>query len=281
MQPRPLELKGYAPISAPSSFGKPPRLEWLPINDLVIDPAYQREITLVGRKQVRAIGERFSWAKFKVPVVAAAGGGKYAIVDGQHRVTAAALVGIERVPCAIIDANQAEQADAFRAINGSVTRMSALQIFHASVAAGDPQAVIVRDVCARAGVSISRHATQAILLKPGTTLTVSAIQRCIWRFGEASCELGLRMVMASSGGAPTALTRTIIWGTIEVLHDHKEWHQPAVRLRTAFEGLDLEELSDRARVAAARQRGTSQTDQFEGLLVEALETALRQQKALA
>ena len=67
-------------------------------------------------------------------------GGKFAIIDGQHRATAAALIGIETVPAQVIVADRIEQASAFKSINGQVTRVNKLALHHAAVAAGDAEA---------------------------------------------------------------------------------------------------------------------------------------------
>src|SRR4051812_451900 len=101
---RAIETTGYAKLKAPDTFGKAPKLDWIAISALVIDRQYQREITKLGRKNIRHIAENFHWSMFTTVMVAPIGGGKYAIVDGQHRTTAAALVGIEKVPCQMVDA---------------------------------------------------------------------------------------------------------------------------------------------------------------------------------
>jgi hypothetical protein len=41
---RPISIGDYAKVATPDSLGKPPKLEWLAIKDLVVDPDYQREI---------------------------------------------------------------------------------------------------------------------------------------------------------------------------------------------------------------------------------------------
>src|ERR1700690_2596042 len=110
---RAIEVGDYAAITIPRSLGQPPKLEWLSIADLVIDPEYQREITFVGRKNVRRIAGSFNWAMFTPVMVAPVGSSKFAIVDGQHRATAAKLCGLDRVPCMIIHADRGGQAMAF------------------------------------------------------------------------------------------------------------------------------------------------------------------------
>jgi len=52
-QPRTIETKGYAKLAVPATFGKLPKLEWLSIGSLIVDPEYQREISSLGRKNIR------------------------------------------------------------------------------------------------------------------------------------------------------------------------------------------------------------------------------------
>ena len=49
------------------------------INDLVVDPAYQRPIIGKGRQNVDRIARAFSWSCFAPVVVSPVAGGKFAI----------------------------------------------------------------------------------------------------------------------------------------------------------------------------------------------------------
>ena len=273
---RPLDTSGYAALAVPADFGAMPRLEYLPLSSLVIDPTYQRDVTKIGRKNVRLIATRFKWSEFAPVVVSPLDGGLFAIVDAQHRCTAAALCGIERVPCSIIDIEPGEQARAFRAINGNTTRVHALTLYHASVAAGDAAALRIAALCKRAGVSVVRNPTAADDMQPGQTMAAATIGRAAERFGDDIAELALRMIVGTGGGNAGMLSLRIVWGVAEVLADHPEWCTDETRLRAAFDDLHLGEMLLEASVAAARRRGTSAIDQFEGLLVEALMKRLGQ-----
>jgi hypothetical protein len=189
-------------------------LEWIAIACLVVDQKYQREITIVGRKNIRHIAENFNWSMFTTVMVAPIGGGRYAIVDGQHRTTAAALCGIEKVPCEVIEAARGEQAAAFRAVNANTTRPHTVQLFHASVAAGEPEALRIVGVCERAGVRIARSLGT---LREYETFCVGAIGKGIQRYGEAVVTLALKAIVHSGDGRPEELGRTIIAAVIEVL----------------------------------------------------------------
>src|SRR5271168_1397409 len=108
------------------SAGPAPMLQWLKIADLRVDPTYQRPIIGKGRRNVDRIARAFSWSFFAPVVVAPIEGGRFAIIDGQHRTTAAVLAGFDSVPCQIVIAGQDQQAAAFKAINGITTLISAM-----------------------------------------------------------------------------------------------------------------------------------------------------------
>lgn len=263
---RPIETKSFAKLKPPAGFGELPKLDWLPIRSLLIDPEYQREISNKGRNNIRKIAEHFNWSMFGTVMVAALDGGYYAIVDGQHRTTAAALCGIEKVPCQIIEAQRGQQAAAFRAINGNTTRPHSLQLFHAAVAAGDPEGLRIADICKRAGLTVLRSPTQLEELKPGQISFATALGKIASRFGEEVTVKALRAVVASGA----LLTGVTAFGVVEVLNDHPEWCKDEKALQAALETIDLDEMLRLARSKSAHLKGTSPTDQFESLLVEAL-----------
>jgi len=78
------------------SAGAVPMLQWLRIEDLLVDPAYQRPIVGQGQRNVMRIAKAFSWSCFSPVVVSPIEGGKFVIIDGQHRTTAAALISSKR-----------------------------------------------------------------------------------------------------------------------------------------------------------------------------------------
>lgn len=185
---RPIDTAGFAAIDRPAEFGPVPDQRWLPIASLVVDPSYQRDVTGSGRNNVRRIAETFSWCKFSPVICSPVPGGSYAIIDGQHRTTAAALLGFRDVPCQVVVAGRREQAEAFTAINGNTTRMTGQAMFAARVASGDPAAAEIQAACAGCGVTILRYAQGAADMKPGQTLAVGAGGRLIEAFDELDLE---------------------------------------------------------------------------------------------
>lgn len=123
-----------------------PTMEWISIADLVIDDSYQRDLSRANWAAIRKIAAAFRWTRFTPLVVAPLPGGKYAVIDGQHRTHAAALCGIDRVPAMIAPMDIKEQAASFVWVNGQVVKITGFHIFRAALAANEPWA----NDCARA-----------------------------------------------------------------------------------------------------------------------------------
>jgi hypothetical protein len=240
MQPafRPIETKSYGSVETPPSIGRPPKLEWLAIRALVIDPGYQRDIGSRGRRNVLRIARDFSWSKFSTVIVSPIGGSRYAIVDGQHRVTAAALCGLDKVPCQVIEANAREQADVFAAVNTVVTAMSPLQVHAAKLAAGDDRARRLADVCKAADVTICRYPVPANKMKTGETLAANKLHGLLEKFGPDVLRLALKCITATRKGYPGLVRPALVEALCVILEAEPEW-QAEHRLLKVVWRLDL------------------------------------------
>ena len=94
-----------------------PQMLWVEIDQLVIDDRYQRPLNAGNRSAIRRIAGAFRWSRFSPIIVAPIEGGRYALIDGQHRAHAAALCGIESIPAMVALVAPEEQAQAFIEIN--------------------------------------------------------------------------------------------------------------------------------------------------------------------
>lgn len=266
---RTISTEGLKPPHAVQA-GPAPMLQWIRITDLVVDPAYQRPVRDQGRKNVARIAERFRWSCFAPVVVAPIEGGRYAIVDGQHRTTAAALAGFDSVPCQVIVADQAEQALAFKAINGNVTKVSRMAMHAAAVAAGDPEAVLLQQACEIAEVRLLRYPVMRELQKPGETMSVQAIASCFAKYGRDTLITALQCVTATSNNVPGALSTSVIRALCRVMDAHRDWRDSGERLFAAFDEIDIASLEDDAARIAITRRGADRTT----VLVELVEREL-------
>ena len=165
----PLNIAHYQQPTTPLSDGAAPYMDWIEARRLVTDKTYQREISRAGSINVERIAEYFEWAKFSPVIVAPVEGGMFSIIDGQHRATAAMLRGIEKVPCEIVHIDRARQAEAFAAINGNITRVSAQVVYYARLTGKDPEAEEMARVLSAAEVTVCRGAKTLRTMKRGET----------------------------------------------------------------------------------------------------------------
>jgi hypothetical protein len=270
---RPIETAGFASLPVPDTFGPAPDLRWIEIANLVVDDTYQRPLAAQGRANVRRIVEGFDWRRFATVVVSPVVGGRFAIVDGQHRTTAAALCGIESVPCQVIIADRIEQARAFEAINGAVTRISAVQLYRARLAAGDEGARTIDRLTRDAGVEVLRYNAAVAAMKPNQTTAIGALYRLLGQVGEQPLRRCLAAIMASAADISGTLRASIITAVTEVLTDHREWLDNP-RLHVAMADVDLITLEEAARARAATVRGTTTTANLQAALITHLDKAM-------
>lgn len=177
-----------------------PALRWLPVAKLVVDMSYQRAIAERGVTNLRQIATEFDWVMFAPVIVAAVDKERFAIIDGQHRVTAAALCGVKDVPCQVVVADRNKQASAFAAVNSQVTAITPMQLFAARLAAGDPRARELARVCKAAGVTILRYPVSSKLVKVGETMAAGQLARLLDRFGGDVLGTALRCITQTRKG---------------------------------------------------------------------------------
>lgn len=144
--------------------------------DLRIERAYQRDLSEKSLRLIKKIVAGWDWAKFKPPVCAETEDGLF-LIDGQHTAIAAAThPDIVAIPIMVVPADTvAKRADAFVAQNRDRIAMSAHQIFHAQVAAGDERAVAIMAIIQRVGAIIPRSMPQRGTAKPGEIASINEL----------------------------------------------------------------------------------------------------------
>lgn len=240
---RTIGVEGFPKVDPPA-IGPAPVLQWVDIAHLVIDPAYQREIAGRGRRNVLRIAAEFDWSKFATVIVAPVEGGRYAIIDGQHRCTAAALVGVTSVPAQVVLVERGGQAAAFKAINGQVTKVTAVVMYKAAIAGGDPEALEIADVCERAGVKILGHVKKRAAMKAGETICPGPIGRMLKAYGRDHVITALQCVTETGDGNAGCLTSNVIRGFCLALHRLPEWRDAGGALLEAIDDFDIFSAAD-------------------------------------
>ena len=250
---RPISVEGY--VKSESVFaGTTPVLEWLRIADLVVDAAYQRPIGVNGRNEVARIARSFCWSCFAPVVVARLDTGKYAIIDGQRRTTAAALVGLDSVPCQIVTATRDQQAAACKTLNGANIPVSRMAQHAAALGASEAEALHLANICARADVKLLRYPVPVDRQNPGQTMAIGALAQCRERYGEETLITALQCVTQTTNNLPGALSARMIKALCMVLDTDHARRDSGLSLLEAFDAIDLFTLENEASLDAGAKK---------------------------
>jgi hypothetical protein len=262
----PLNIAHYQQPTTPLSDGAAPYMDWIEVKRLVTDKTYQREISRAGSINVERIAEYFEWAKFSPVIVAPVEGGMFSIIDGQHRATAAMLRGIEKVPCEIVHIDRARQAEAFAAINGNITRVSAQVVYYARLTGKDPEAEEMARVLSAAEVTVCRGAKTLRTMKRGETNAVGAISKLLNKFGPETVISALQCITQTGSGNPGFLRAMIMEPLCIVLHRNPKWRDSGERLLREMDSFDFIEAWD----AAVKERQTVPSVTTQMLIADAV-----------
>ncbi|UHC16686.1 ParB N-terminal domain-containing protein [Methylobacterium currus] len=227
-------------------------LQWIKIADLVVDPSYQRPILGRGRTNVMRIARDFRWTFFAPVVVSPVQGGKFAIIDGQHRTTAAALCGYDSVPCQVVIAAQGEQAAAFKAINGVTTPITPMALYAAALTARESWALEITEICSSADVTLLRYPIPTDRQAPGQTMAVGALRACLKRYNRDLLTLALRCISHSHNNMPGMLSARMVKALCEALAELGDLASDESRVILAADSINLDELQQRSAEAAAQ-----------------------------
>ncbi|WP_374578317.1 hypothetical protein [Phenylobacterium sp.] len=227
-----------------------PRFEWTRPGELLVDEAYQRQISDRSLELIRKIVANWDWRRFKPPVVASTDAG-LVVIDGQHTAIAAAThPEIDEIPVMIVVADdQAAQAKAFVGQNRDRLGITQMQIHFAAVAAGDEDALTIDQVCARAGVKILRCPPGNGAYRPGDTVAVHAIGALVNRRGAQKARIVLQ-ALAEARCAP--INAGQIKAVEMLLHDGEyRDHVEAGDVTSALMALGVGAAEQEAKVFAA------------------------------
>lgn len=149
----------FAPVK-----GSPPQVRWMACKDLLIDTEYQRLVTgKQSQRLILIIAESWDW-RLLSPLTVSLRDGSYGpagyyVIDGQHRLEAAKMRGdIPMLPCIVSPfVSYEEEALAFVNINSARRQVTALDRYHARVAAKEPLALKIKETAELVGLTVTRH----------------------------------------------------------------------------------------------------------------------------
>ena len=195
MTHRGIHLDGRAlPAATAVDPGPAPMLQWIDLDRLVIDEAYQRPLGRSNWVAIEKIAANFQWSRFGPVLVAPVAGGLYAVIDGQHRAHAAALCGILQVPAMVVQVDLAAQAKSFAWVNSQTIKVTPFHIFKAALAAGEDWAVRADAAVAAAGCRLMTFHPSAKNKRPGEVYCIGLIRKQIEAGNDWAVTAGLAAI---------------------------------------------------------------------------------------
>lgn len=181
---RPVQPLDHPVAEQPPTPTSPPIMEWMAPADLLIEGAYQRDLSPKSLDLIRRIVAGWDWRRFKPPIVAWTERG-FEIIDGQHTAIAAATrPDIEKIPVLVVEAADVQdRAVAFVGHNQDRLAITPVQMHRAKIAAGDPEALTVQNVLDRSGASLVVGAYGQRGWKPGETIAITTVDALCRRRG--------------------------------------------------------------------------------------------------
>jgi len=243
-----------ANLRAPQK-GNPPSLEWIGVDRLSVDPAYQRATdSPASRKIIVGMVKGWDWALCQPLVVSRRAGGGLFILDGQHRHAGAVERGdIPHLPCVVLGGVAlAEEAGTFVALNQQRQRLSQADIFHAMLAAGDADAQLVQDLLEETGWRLVRSRNTAAR-KPGELDCAPMIVIQLRYEGRAAIHQGLTSLRAAYPDAAVRQVATMLKALFYLYSTLFEEGDSAAALHAAIGAHDPDTWIMRAAVQRERQ----------------------------
>lgn len=193
-----------------------PDVRMVRVEDMLVEGSYQRNLSSKSMTLIRQIVTGWDWLRFKPPIVADAGNGKFFVIDGQHTaIGAVSHPQITALPCVVVDAASVDlRAMSFVSHNRDRIAMTEFEVFHGEVVAGVPESVALQRIISAAGARVPRYRPPQKSVKSGDVTAIRDAKSVLLQHGED----GLRRVVsiAHDGGA-VPIARTIVRGVALVL----------------------------------------------------------------
>lgn len=130
----------------------------VPVEDLHIDESYQRPV----QNHVRTIAEEWDDMKCDPLKINYREDGNLYVWDGQHRLVALKIMGIDYVLCVItVGLTQKQEAELFGCQRNGIKKPNPYDIYKANVCAGEEIDSAIKNMCDKYGLLVSRNNKKA------------------------------------------------------------------------------------------------------------------------
>ncbi|KPH67531.1 DUF6551 family protein [Novosphingobium sp. ST904] len=201
--------------------GAPPTLEWIGINTLNVDEAYQRATDGANsRRIIIGMVKEWDWALCQPLVVSRRADGSLFILDGQHRKAGAVERGdIPHLPCVVLTGRDTSaEAATFVALNTKRQKLSQADIFNGMLAAGDEEAKAMQAMLQQTGWRQRSHSTTSAFVA-GDLACAPMLTRSLKAFGEAPVRNALTALREAYLQTPVRNAATLLKALMPIYRD--------------------------------------------------------------
>lgn len=182
------------------------RIEMIPLNQITTE-GYQRILNMVN---VKKIARDFDMAKLGVLVVSERADGTYAVLDGQHRLSAMRRIEKTTANCIVLEGLTVKQeADYFRKQNENKQALRVADTFNASIWAEDVECLRIRELVGKYGFRFGKSGT------PMCICAIAALQKTVQIFSFDVLDKVLATIAMTWPHDTTILRREMLAGLAE------------------------------------------------------------------
>jgi len=205
-------------------MGNDPEMSSLAIINLYNEPIYSRPIVELA---IKRMVNNWDSQLAGVLIVSLRSDGKYYILDGNHRKTAASKLGISHLACLVLTGlTLKREAEIFNRINDRRVKLNIGDLFKSEVAYGDPVALgILYTVEYECGLTLNTGGKSSI---GGVALT-KALYRMWHQYGQDNLKLTLNVIMATWPEDKLALSSRFMAGLSSFLAIYNEIPASAIQ----------------------------------------------------
>lgn len=200
-------------------MGMRPSLENRRIGELQVDRSYQRTVdTPQSQALIRQIAMFWDWRLFHPLSVVRRHDGSLWVIDGQHRLAAARMrKDLYDLPCVISPSESVtDEASAFVAMNRQRRPLSRIDVYRASLAAGDPEHLQAQQMIEAAGLSIAAH-SNFTAWKPAQISNVGGVLQAVRAHGAPATSMALGVLAQAWRGEVLRYAGTILGGVVAAI----------------------------------------------------------------
>lgn len=180
---------------------------WLIPLNMIRTEIYQRVLNM---KNVNKIVKEFNPAKLGVLVVSKRPDDTYAILDGQHRLTALRRLGYTATNCIVLEGmSLQEEADYFRRQNENKQNLRIADTFNASLFAEDEESLEIKSLMDKYGFRFGKSGS------PMCICAIGALQTIIRTYNVQTLENVLCSIAGTWAADSTILRREMLAGLAE------------------------------------------------------------------